>query len=97
MSTTGIQPVAKLSLLCRGLFLLVLRQKWLEFVAAGADLDPLQVLAALSEEMLLSSGVEILSHLMCERLHRRRQGSIIRSLHKACNLSATVDRAKVIL
>jgi len=62
---------------------------------AGADLDPLQVLGALSEEMPLSAGVDILSHLLCERLHRHRQGSIIRSLHKACSLSASVDRAEV--
>ncbi len=62
---------------------------------AGADLDPLQVLEALSEEMPLSAGVDILSHLLCERLHRHRQGSIIRSLHKACTLSASVDRAEV--
>ena len=64
-------------------------------VAAGADLDPLEVLSALSAEMPLSAGVDILSHLLCERLHRHRQGSIIRSLHKACNLSASVDKAEV--
>lgn len=63
---------------------------------AGADLDPLQVLSALSPEMPLSTGVDILSHLMCERLHRHRQGSIIRSLHKACSLSASVHRAEVL-
>lgn len=63
--------------------------------AQGADLDPLQVLGALSEEMPLSAGVDILSHLLCERLHRRRQGSIVRSLHKACTLSASVDRAEL--
>lgn len=65
--------------------------------SAGADLDPLQVLSALSSEMPLSSGVDILSHLLCERLHRHRQGSVIRSLHKACSLSASVDRAEVLL
>ena len=53
------------------------------------------MLGALSEEMPLSAGVDILSHLLCERLHRHRQGSIIRSLHKACTLSASVDRAEV--
>lgn len=63
---------------------------------AGADLDPLQVLSALSSEMPLSAGVDILSHLLCERLHRHRQGGIVRSLHKACSLSASVDRAEVL-
>lgn len=53
------------------------------------------MLEALSEEMPLSAGVDILSHLLCERLHRHRQGSIIRSLHKACTLSVSVDRAEV--
>ena len=64
--------------------------------SAGADLDPLQVLSALSPEMPLSTGVDILSHLLCVRLHRHRQGSIIRSLHKACSLSASVHRAEVL-
>ena len=62
---------------------------------AGTDLDPLQVLGALSEDLPLSSGVEILSHLMCERLHRQRQGTIIRSLHKASHLTASVEKAQV--
>ncbi len=74
---------------------LCLQSRTVELLPVGADLDPLQVLAALTEEMPLSTGVDILSHLMCERLHRRRQGSIIRSLHKACNLSASVERAEV--
>lgn len=65
--------------------------------SAGADLDPLKVLSALSSGMPLSAGVDILSHLLCERLHRHRQGSVIRSLHKACSLSASVDRAEVLL
>ena len=64
---------------------------------AGADLDPIQVLSALSADMPLANGVDILSHLLCERLHRHRQGSIIRSLHKACHLSASVDRAEVMV
>ena len=67
----------------------------LSCVHAGADLDPLQVLSALSEDLSLASGVQLLSHLICERLHRQRQGTIIRSLHKASHLSASVDRAEV--
>ena len=53
------------------------------------------MLSALSSDMPLSAGVDILSHLLCERLHRHRHGSIVRSLHKACSLSASVDRAEV--
>ena len=64
-------------------------------LCAGAELDPLQVLSALPDSMPLTAGADILARMMCERMHRHRQGSIVRSLQKSVHLSTTVQRVEV--
>lgn len=65
------------------------------FSCAGAELDPLQVLSALPDSMPLTAGADILARMMCERMHRHRQGSIVRSLQKSVHLSTIVQRVEV--
>lgn len=64
-------------------------------LCAGADLDPMQVLLALPDDMPLSAGADILARMVCERIHRHRHGSIIRSLQRSVHLSTTAQRVEV--
>lgn len=55
----------------------------------------MQMLAALPEDMPLSAGADILARMLCERMHRHRHGSIIKSLQRSVHLSTTVQRIEV--
>ncbi|KAK9806735.1 hypothetical protein WJX72_000925 [[Myrmecia] bisecta] len=61
----------------------------------GADLDPLRVLDALSEAMPLSLAFPTLARMLRERIHRKRQGHVVRHLERAVNLSCAAERAEL--
>ncbi|CAM6087801.1 unnamed protein product [Calypogeia fissa] len=60
----------------------------------GTSLDPLQVLEALPLEMPLGSASETIAQLMVARVHRRRQGQIVRQLVRKDNLEARISRVE---
>lgn len=62
---------------------------------AGGDLDPLEVLHALGEGVPLAVAVPTLERMLRERIHRARQGTVLKHLHRACHLSAASERAEV--
>ena len=64
-------------------------------LCVGAHLDPTRVLDALAEDMPLALAVDTLARMMRERLHRRRQGQIVRNLHRAVNLAVHAEKAEV--
>ena len=65
------------------------------WAVAGADLDPQEVLHALEDGMPLSVAVPTLERMLRERMHRARQGTVLKHLHRACHLSTASERAEV--
>ena len=45
--------------------------------------------------MPLALAVDTLARMMRERLHRRRQGQVVRNLHRAMNLAVHAEKAEV--
>ena len=64
-------------------------------LCVGAHLDPTRVLDALAEDMPLAVAVDTLARMMRERLHRRRQGQVVRNLHRAVNLAVHAEKGEV--
>ncbi len=62
---------------------------------AAVDLDPLQVLEQMLPGMPLAEAVPVLAHLLRERAHRRRHGSILRNLWRSSSIAASVDKVEV--
>ncbi len=62
---------------------------------AALDLDPLQVLQQMLPSMPLAEAVSVLAHLLRERAHRRRHGSILRNLWRSSSIAASVDKVEV--
>ncbi|GFR48494.1 hypothetical protein Agub_g10393, partial [Astrephomene gubernaculifera] len=63
--------------------------------AEGAALAPLQLLEALSDSMPLYLAHSTLSRMMGALLHRRRQGQVLRALHRAQNLALRAELAQL--
>ncbi|GLI64853.1 hypothetical protein VaNZ11_008236, partial [Volvox africanus] len=63
--------------------------------AEGAALAPLQVLEALSDDMPLHMAHETLSRMVGSVLHRKRQGQVLRALHRAQNLALRGELAQL--
>lgn len=63
--------------------------------SAGADLDPQEVLQALGEGMPLAVAAPTLERMLRERVHRMRQGTMLKHLHRAANLTTASQRAQV--
>ncbi|GIM01063.1 hypothetical protein Vretimale_5917 [Volvox reticuliferus] len=63
--------------------------------AEGAALAPLQVLEALSDDMPLHMARETLSRMVGSVLHRKRQGQVLRALHRAQNLALRGELAQL--
>lgn len=66
-----------------------------QLAAADAQVDPQLIINSLSEEMRLSDSAGVLACLLCDRVQRRRQGAIRRSLKRLVHLNATAERAEV--
>ena len=62
---------------------------------AGADLDPRAVLDALGDGAPLEVALPTLGRMLRERIHRMRQGLLLRNLHRSCHLQAAADRVDV--
>jgi hypothetical protein len=60
----------------------------------GASLDPLQVLEALSADMPLPLASQTIARMMRARVHRHRQGQIVKNLERHINLEARVSRVE---
>eukprot|EP00850_Spirogloea_muscicola_P006744 SM000032S12128 [mRNA] locus=s32:638694:643439:- [translate_table: standard] len=60
----------------------------------SASLDPLLILQELHDSLDLRSCVDLLAHVLCERVHRHRQGQIERQLARGLNLCARVAAVK---
>ncbi|KAG0575358.1 hypothetical protein KC19_VG339500 [Ceratodon purpureus] len=60
----------------------------------GASLDPLKVLEALSPEMSLSMASQTLSRMLRARVHRHREGQIVKHINRHNNLEARVERVE---
>eukprot|EP00850_Spirogloea_muscicola_P011512 SM000071S21136 [mRNA] locus=s71:514624:520820:- [translate_table: standard] len=60
----------------------------------SACLDPLLILQELHDSLDLRSCVDLLAHVLCERVHRHRQGQIERQLARGLNLCARVAAVK---
>eukprot|EP00884_Botryococcus_braunii_P004337 jgi/Botrbrau1/13904/Bobra.0017s0011.1 len=63
--------------------------------AQGSQLDPRNVLDALSEDMPLGVAFDTIAHMLRERTHRQRQGRITRHLWRGNHLSTSASRAEV--
>lgn len=61
--------------------------------ALGASLDPLDVLEALPGDTPLAAAAAVVSPMLRERVHRRRQGQVAASLHRARAARAAAARA----
>ena len=55
----------------------------------------MRVVDTLSDDMPLTNAANVLSSMLCERLHRRRQGLLLRNLRRAVHFSAAADRVLV--
>ena len=53
------------------------------------------MLEALREGVPLAVAVPTLERMLRERIHRTRQGTVLKHLHRACHLSAACQRAEV--
>ena len=62
---------------------------------AAVDLDPLQVLEQMSSGMPLDDAFSVLAHMLRERAHRRRQGSVIRNLWRSSSIAASAEKVEV--
>lgn len=60
----------------------------------GASLDPLKVLEALSPGMSLSLASQTISRMLRARVHRHREGQIVKHINRHKNLEARVDRVE---
>ncbi|KAG2489069.1 hypothetical protein HYH03_012505 [Edaphochlamys debaryana] len=61
--------------------------------AEGAELAPLQVLEALGDSMPLAQAHATLAALVGSVQHRKRQGQVLRALHRAQNLALRAELA----
>ncbi|OAE25533.1 hypothetical protein AXG93_1543s1500 [Marchantia polymorpha subsp. ruderalis] len=60
----------------------------------GAYLDPMQLLKALTLDMPLSLASETISQMLVSRVHRHRQGQIVRQMNRKENLEARIARVE---
>jgi len=60
----------------------------------GASLDPLKVLEALSPGMSLSLASQTISRMLRARVHRHREGQIVKHINRHNNLEARIDRVE---
>ena len=60
----------------------------------GEHLDPLEVVASLPETMPLGAAAAIVSPLLRDRMHRRRQGAVTKNLHRAALTAARAARVE---
>ncbi|KAL2652733.1 hypothetical protein R1flu_020861 [Riccia fluitans] len=60
----------------------------------GANLDPMQLLEALSPDMPLSLASETVSQMLVSRVHRHRQGQIVRQMNRKENLDARIAKVE---
>ena len=61
---------------------------------AGAQLDPLQVLEALSEDMPLQMAAEILTRMLRERIHRHVLSPSFFSILSSCFVMCYISQRK---